>query len=230
MAPVIWGLDLREIQFWKFKSSYMFSREYHLRREKMIIYQLAMIFCVISESVGTSAMDDYNKQQRYIQEIQPTSYVYNNDFIGIGSYNIFVGIAVATIFGAAFFFDLFWPTRHESPSVRLAWKISAIVVTIAALADAIALTIIVATRSIKVIGIPPDVIASVLAPYFHGLKPNPVYRHNSYCVGSVVLLWIGAAACVPSCIVLFKGHRYEDRMAHKEKGISSTVPEEKTAQ
>lgn len=65
----------------------------------------------------------------------------NNDFVGIASFNIFVGIAVATVFGAAFFFDLFWPERHESKSVRLAWKISAVVVSIMTLADAFALTV-----------------------------------------------------------------------------------------
>lgn len=34
----------------------MFTRIYHLRRTKMIVYQLAMIFCVCSESVGTAAL------------------------------------------------------------------------------------------------------------------------------------------------------------------------------
>lgn len=34
----------------------MFNRAYHLRRTKMIVYQMAMIFCVISESVGTAAL------------------------------------------------------------------------------------------------------------------------------------------------------------------------------
>jgi len=48
---------------------------------------------------------------------------------------------VATIFGSGFFFDLFWPERKESNAVRLAWKISSVVVSIAALADAIALTV-----------------------------------------------------------------------------------------
>jgi hypothetical protein len=52
---VIWGLDLHEIQWRKFKSSYMFDRTYHLRRTKMVVYQLAMILCVCSESVGTAA-------------------------------------------------------------------------------------------------------------------------------------------------------------------------------
>ena len=67
--------------------------------------------------------------------------VHNNDIVGIFSYNIFVGIAVATIFGSGFFFDLFWPERHESASVKLAWKISSLVVSFMALADALALTV-----------------------------------------------------------------------------------------
>jgi hypothetical protein len=53
---VIWGLDLKEIQWAKFKSSYMFNKAYHLRSEKMIVYQIAMVLCVVSESVGTAAL------------------------------------------------------------------------------------------------------------------------------------------------------------------------------
>ena len=53
---VIWGLDLREMQWGKFKSSYMWNNEYHMRRTKFIIYQLAMILCVVSESLGTAAL------------------------------------------------------------------------------------------------------------------------------------------------------------------------------
>lgn len=56
MAPVIWGLDLAEIKWSKFKSSYMWNNEYHLRRTKFIVYQLALIFCVVSESLGTAAL------------------------------------------------------------------------------------------------------------------------------------------------------------------------------
>lgn len=53
---IIWGLDLREIRWGKFKSSNMFNQEYHLRKTKMIVYQIAMILCVCSESVGTAAL------------------------------------------------------------------------------------------------------------------------------------------------------------------------------
>lgn len=56
MAPVIWGLDLKEMQWGKFKSSYMWNSEYHLRRTKFIVYQCALIFCVVSESLGTAAL------------------------------------------------------------------------------------------------------------------------------------------------------------------------------
>lgn len=85
---------------------------------------------------------DYVDQQDGIStRSQGRALVQNNDFIGVASYNIFVGIAVATIFGSGFFFDLFWPERHESASVKMAWKICSIVVSIMALADAIAMTV-----------------------------------------------------------------------------------------
>lgn len=84
---------------------------------------------------------DYLDQQDDIQNHHPGIYVYNNDFIGAASYNIFVGIAVAFIFGGAFFFDLFWPERHESRSVRLAWKICAVIVSVMMLSSALTMTV-----------------------------------------------------------------------------------------
>jgi hypothetical protein len=53
---VIWGLDLKDMQWGKFKGSYMWNNEYHLRRTKFIVYQLAMILCVVSESLGTDVL------------------------------------------------------------------------------------------------------------------------------------------------------------------------------
>lgn len=63
------------------------------------------------------------------------------DIVGIFSFNIFVGIAVATIFGSGFFFDLFWPQRAETSAVKKAWKICSVLMCIFTLADAIALTV-----------------------------------------------------------------------------------------
>jgi len=76
-----------------------------------------------------------------LQGQHPGVKIHNNDIIGAFSYNILVGIAVAFIFGASFFFDLFWPERHENPSVRLAWRISAVVVTVMMLSSALTITV-----------------------------------------------------------------------------------------
>ena len=89
---------------------------------------------------------DYVKEQTLIQKLHDSAHVHNDDFVGIASYNIFVGIYVATIFGAGFFFDLFWPERHESKSVRFAWKFCSVLACVMCLADALALTVIVATH------------------------------------------------------------------------------------
>lgn len=99
------------------------------------------MFRITNGISDTSDITDYVDQQNFIEKQNHLAAEYNDDFVGIASYNIFVGIAVATIFGAAFFFDLFWPERYESPSVRLSWKISAVVVTIMCFADAIAMTV-----------------------------------------------------------------------------------------
>lgn len=52
----IWGLDLSEFTFAKFGSKNMWSTDFHRRRTKVIVYQLAMVFHVVSESVGTAAL------------------------------------------------------------------------------------------------------------------------------------------------------------------------------
>ena len=118
------------------------NTDYHLRRSKFIVYQLAMIFCVVSESLGTAALSDYVDQQKYVQSQHPgTGAEYNDDYIGIGSYNIFSGIYVAFIFGGAFFFDLIWPERREDRGVRIAWRCCSIAATIFTLAGAIAMTV-----------------------------------------------------------------------------------------
>ncbi|KAJ4540759.1 hypothetical protein HRR80_005549 [Exophiala dermatitidis] len=190
---VIWGLDLHDIQWSKFKSSYMFgNKDYHLRRTKFVVYQIAMIFCVVSESVGTAALSDYVKQQSTIESLHSSASVHNDDFVGIASYNIFVGIAVATIFGAAFFFDLFFPERYEPRNIRWAWRISALVVTIMTLADALALTVIVATGNAWIAADSED--ARLIAQ--ERINPPLVYRHNGRAVASVVFVWIGLCGTI----------------------------------
>ena len=127
-----------------------------------------------------------------IQSLHSSARVHNDSFIGIASYNIFVGIAVATIFGAGFFFDLFWPERYEPWNIRLAWRISAVVISIMCLADALALTAIVATYSSTVTADSADQLAIAKEK----INPPLIYRHNGRAIASVALLWPGWVATV----------------------------------
>lgn len=118
------------------------NTDYHLRRSKFIVYQIAMIFCVVSESLGTAALSDYIDQQDYVESQHPgVGAEYNDDYVGIGSYNIFAGIFVAFILGGAFFFDLIWPERREDRGIRIAWRASSVAACIFVLADVIAMTV-----------------------------------------------------------------------------------------
>lgn len=188
---VIWGLDLKEMQWGKFKSSYMFGNtDYHLRRTKFVVYQLAMIFCVISESLGTAALSDYIDQQKYLVRQNKQAIEYNDDYVGIGSYNIWCGIFVAFIFGAAFFFDLFWPERHESRSVRLAWRTCAVLSCIFVLASAIAMTVILTTHTAYIKNVDQATADQLLSGFPKSGSPLD-YRKNGRAIASLVFLWPG---------------------------------------
>jgi hypothetical protein len=210
MAPVIWGLPFSEFTWSKFGNANMWNNVYHLRRTKFIVYQLAMIFCVVSESLGTDALSRYVSQQKYIQSHgSPGANEYNNDYVGVASYNIFAGIYVATIFGGAFFFDLIWPERHEDHGVRLGWKLSAIAGIFIHLASCIAMTVIVATRDAYVTGVST-------AQGNRLVKENGKivldYRHSGRIVTSVVFGWIGWIFVIASTVILVVGKSHDEKV------------------
>jgi hypothetical protein len=244
---IIWGLDLKEMQWGKFKNNYMWNDEYHLRRTKFIVYQLAMIFCVVSESLGTAALDgkanseilprhissplrvamileprltlhstDYVHQQRYVEgHTNPRSSIYNNDFVGVASYNVFVGVYVATIFGSAFFFDLFWPERIQSTAVKLAWRICSVLACLFTLASAIAFTVILATRCAYIKG--PDVAGAQFAMQDYPRGGPLCYRKNPRGIASVALIWPGMLATIASTVLLWKSLAHIDKLGPKSR-------------
>jgi len=187
------------------------NRDYHLRRTKFVVYQIAMICCVVSESIGTAALSDYVKQQDRIEGLHSSAAVHNDDFVGIASFNIFVGIAVATIFGAAFFFDLFFPERFEPRNIRWSWRISALVVTLMTFADAIALTVIVATGNAWISADSED--AKEIAR--ETLNPPLRYRDNGRAIASVVFLWVGLVGTIASCIIMWLYYNHLDTYGPK---------------
>ena len=131
--------------------------------------------------------------------------MYNNDYVGIGSFNIFVGVFVATVFGAAFFFDLFWPERFESRGVKLAWRICSVLACVLTLTCALPYTYIVSTKRAYPIGIDEAATGQLLSEF--GKKNPLVYRRNPRAVASVVFLWPGMVFTFIRCvgILTFRG-------------------------
>ncbi|KAF1919220.1 hypothetical protein BDU57DRAFT_134095 [Ampelomyces quisqualis] len=218
----IWGLDLADMSWSKFSNTYMWhNTDYHLRRTKFIIYQCAMILCVVSESLGTAALSDYVDQQVFLAAQYPAAYVHNNAFIGIASFNIFVGIYVATIFGSAFFFDLFWPERQESAAVKSAWRVCSVLACMVTLACALAYTYMVASQSAYVTGVDKATAQQDLEMY--GGSPLR-YRKNGRAVASVVFLWLGTVFTFASTYLLWHSLTHID--AHGPKSTHARTREE----
>jgi hypothetical protein len=174
------------------------NTDYHLRRTKFVVYQIAMIFCVVSESLGTAVLSDYTDEQRNLQGRFPDIYIFNNDYVGIASYNIFVGVMIATVFGAGFFFDLFFPERYEPRWVQNLWQGSAIFMCIAGLADAVAYTVIISIRN-EVLSDNTPLTESqqeeVMQKIASQADTTPIlYRDSGRAIASLVLLWLGLVA------------------------------------
>ena len=56
MARIVCGLDMAELKWSKFGSSNMFSADYHRRRTRLIVYQVAMIVGMVSNAVNTAVL------------------------------------------------------------------------------------------------------------------------------------------------------------------------------
>lgn len=142
---------------------------------------------------------DYIDGQRKIQTISANRVkVYNNDYVGAGSYNIFAGVFVAFIFGAAFFFDLIWPERKESKGVRIAWKVCGVLAVIFHLAAALTLTIITATHQAHITArIPPQSQEYWWRKYSKHDEAPLDYKHNARAIAAVVFVCLGWCSVAP---------------------------------
>ena len=139
--------------------------------------------------------------------------MHNNNFIGIASYNIFVGVYVATIFGSAFFFDLFWPERQESRAVKLAWRICSVLACVFTLASALAFTVILSTRSAFIEAADSGDAWKALTE--HGGSSPLKYRYNKRGIASVVFLWLGVVSTIASTILMWHCLRHIDKFGPK---------------
>ncbi|KAK3705452.1 hypothetical protein LTR37_013269 [Vermiconidia calcicola] len=165
---------------------------------------------------------DYIQGQKRIEKISNKQVrFYNNDYVGAGSYNIFAGVFVAFVFGAAFFFDLFWPERKESNGVRIAWKTCGVLAIFIHLAAALAITIITARHTSYAQGLSPERQQSWWDRFTKHNQDPLIYSRNPRALAAVV------------CILLFlgidnteKGPGPKSRHAREKDSMHSEIGDE----
>ncbi|GAA5823925.1 hypothetical protein JCM10212_005004 [Sporobolomyces blumeae] len=198
--PTIWGFDLSELSFSAFSSKNMFDPKWHLRRERFITYQLAMLICLAAECTATYSLSKYEDLQDNVEGRYPGAHLYNNDIIDMEITTIVFCVFVATLFGADFFFLLQFPRRKYPDWYQNLKKFFAIVIDVGVFAAALGSTIVVANNSAQIVHVSREVAREAASYYY---RPPLEYNRWAVNVAYVVVLWIGWVACVVSTVFMF---------------------------
>ncbi|BGP43565.1 hypothetical protein JCM10450v2_007738 [Rhodotorula kratochvilovae] len=207
-GPYVLGFPLGDLSFGAFSSKRMFDPRWHLRRERFVAYQLAMLICLAAECTATYSLSKYEDLQTHIESRFSPAHLYNNDIIDMQISTIVMCVAVACWFGADFFFLLQFP-RHSYPrwyaSIK---KAMAIVITLGILACAIGSTVVVARNSALIQHV-DDATKRAAAEYY--FRPPLRYRDWAVNIAWVCLIWPGWLACVASTVLMFMADTYDLR-------------------
>ncbi|BGP20151.1 hypothetical protein JCM10213_000764 [Rhodosporidiobolus nylandii] len=205
-GPVIFGFDLSEMSFHAFKTAEMMDKQYHLRKERIIAYQLAMLVCLAAECCATYSLSKYEDLQGHIETNFPPAHLYQNDIIDMEILTIVMCVMVACLFGADFFFLVQFPRQTYPQWYQKTKKALAVTVTSGVLAAAIGFTVVVARNSAKIEHVSQE-IADAAAAYYY--RPPLTYRKWAVNIAALCLLWPGWVFCVISTIYLFIAADYD---------------------
>jgi hypothetical protein len=193
------GFNLKEMHWSAFRSRNMFDRRYPLRRERFIFYQLAMILALVAECTATYSLSKYedlqiNMETLYTSQngfpIQPPYeriHLYQNDLIDAQIITIVFCVLVACIFGADFFFLLFFPTRIYPMWYNVARRGMALIICAGLVAASLLSTVVVATRSAILSRSTREVYREAVEFFY-----RPPLRYASFPtnIAYVVMLWL----------------------------------------
>ncbi|KAF9463464.1 hypothetical protein BDZ94DRAFT_1308769 [Collybia nuda] len=228
--PVIWGFDLSHMSWGAFGHRKMFDRRWHLRRERFIVYQLAMLICLAAECTATYSLAKYQSQQDNIESINEDAAVHNNDLIAAQCLTIVFCVFVATLFGADFFFLVFWPSRRYPYWYNVIKKFLAVGITTGVTAAAFMSTIVVASHGARITGVSLEQAEQYERLFF---RPPLRYKDWAVNIAYVVLLWIGLVFTFASTVLLFKADKHVERYGAEPmweegekdpRGVSLTPP------
>lgn len=236
---VIWGFDLSQMSWGAFGSKRMFDRRWYMRKQRFIVYQLAMLIALAAECTATYSLSKYEDLQDHVQSYSislspssPRALLHNNDIIDSAIVTIVFCVLVATVFGADFFFLVFWPERTYPKWYTVSKKVLAAVVMAGVGVAAITSTVVISTRQAFITGTGDDVAAALIRVYF---RPPLIYRKWAVNIAWLVLLWITFAFTVASTLLMFIAVAHDEEFGptpqsvrdEKERGnISNGAKEE----
>ncbi|KAF4568626.1 hypothetical protein EYR36_010638 [Pleurotus pulmonarius] len=229
----IWGFELSEMSFSAFGSKNMFDKRWPLRKERVILYQLAMSICLAAECSATYSLSKYEDSQTNIERLYAREHpdaqfgdiaVHNNPVIAAACVTIVFAVLVATLFGADFFFLLQFPRRVYPTWYNVAKKFLSVFITAGVLAGALFSTVVVATQEQYINGTAVTEAESRRYEEFF-YRPPFVYKRWAVNIAWVVLIWIGWVATVGSTIIMWKAIEHDKIHG---PGPTSDVPLEST--
>jgi hypothetical protein len=185
----------------------MFDPRWHLRRERFVVYQLAMLICLAAECTCTYSLDKYEDLQKHVESFSGhRAHLYNNDIIDAEITTIVFCVMVATLFGADFFFLLFFPRRRYPSWYTITKKIFAVVITMGVFAAAVMSTVVIARNSAIISGVSQQEAQDLTNLYF-----RPPLKYNKWAVNIayVCVLWPGFIATAASTYLLFKAANWD---------------------
>jgi len=160
-----------------------------------------MLLSLVAECTATYSLSKYESHQSHIEQLSGyTASVHNNDIIGAAIVTIVFCVLVATLFGADFFFLVFWPRRVYPRWYNTTKKVLAVVITLGMAASALLSTIIVATHASFITGVSQAAAQQYTQVYS---RPPLVYRRFPQNIVWVVLIWPAFLSTLASTIIMF---------------------------
>ncbi|KAH9474288.1 hypothetical protein JR316_0013451 [Psilocybe cubensis] len=204
----------------------MFAEGWYLRKERFVVYQIAMLTGLAAECTATYSLSKYQtlKHNFYVQStiLEPSSstsaHLDQRSLNSSAISTIVFCVLVATLFGADFFFLVFWPERRYPKWYVRVKEVLAVIITAGVGASAIVSTWVVATHSAVISGVDHDTAASILRVYS---RPPIVYRHWAQNIAWVVLLWIAFLSTLASTFLMFITAQHDARLGPESDLLSS---------
>ncbi|KPV73352.1 uncharacterized protein RHOBADRAFT_38529 [Rhodotorula graminis WP1] len=205
-GPVILGFPLGDLSFGAFSSKKMFDARWHLRPQRFVAYQLAMLICLAAECTATYSLSKYEDLQDHIEDRFAPAHLYNNDLLDMEITTIVMCVAVACWFGADFFFLLMFPRQSYPRWYQKTKKAMAVTICFGVFAAALGSTIVVARNSAQIQHV-DDATRRAAQEYYY--RPPLQYRDWAVNVAYVCLLWPGWLACVASTVLMFLADKHD---------------------